>query len=196
MPLRMLPAVAEIGHLRERFHDVIDDAAPAPLADLAGGETAVVALESLRAQGGPSFAALRQALDEALQDAVSGGTDTRSLGEMATLGALFASLDARLRRPVEIFGLLQLAAQEPAVGHKGGDEQYVTVRADGSIRPVRVPQLAWQAQAAVLESPDVQAMRESASDDRLLADRVLGSSTTEGVASSDRMAPDRGPEEA
>ena len=124
----VLPARAGVDHLRERFYDPADDLGPERLADTEPDTTAPP-LAELRAQGGPSIPELRRRLAEAL----SGG------GE-GSLGEVFAGLDDELRRPVEILGLLHLAAQSelPAAG---GTEPYLTVRPDGTERTFAVPRV-------------------------------------------------------
>jgi hypothetical protein len=126
----LLPARVDVEHFRERFYDPADDVAPTRLADTTGSEAAPPTFAALRAQGGPSITVLRRRLDEAL----------RSLDPAASLGEVFDSLDPSLRRPVEILGLLHLAADrelpaEPAFEH------YRAVRPDGSERTFAVPRV-------------------------------------------------------
>jgi hypothetical protein len=126
----LLPARVDVDHFRERFHDPGDDIAPARLADIPGSAVAPPSFAGLLAQGGPSIGVLRERLDEAL----------RSLDPAASLGEVFDSLDPSLRRPVEILGLLHLAADrelpaEPAL------ERYRAVRPDGSERTFAVPRV-------------------------------------------------------
>lgn len=123
MDVPLLPARVDVDHLRERFHDPADDVAPTRLADLAPAEAEPPSYAALMAQGGPSFGALRARLDEALT----------SLDPAASLGELFDSLEPDLRRPVEILGLLHLAADREL---DSGDarEHYRALRPDGSVR--------------------------------------------------------------
>jgi hypothetical protein len=100
------------------------------------------------AQGGPSITVLRERLDEAL----------RSLDPAASLGEVFDSLDPALRRPVEIFGLLHLAADrelpaEPTLEH------YRAVRPDGSERTFAVPRVP-------LHDPDLHPDQHALPEDR------------------------------
>ncbi len=128
--LPLLPARVEVEHLRERFHDPADDVVPARLADLAPPESDGPSRQDLMALGGPSLAALRDRLDQALG----------SLDPAASLGDLFDSLDPSLRRPVEILGLLHLAADRDLAAEQG-TETYRAVRPDGSQRTFRVPRI-------------------------------------------------------
>jgi hypothetical protein len=144
----LLPGRASIEHLRERFYDPADDVLPERI-EVAEPEAAPpVSLEELRAQGGPSLPALRERLD----DAVS------SLVPAATLGEVFASLDPALRRPVEIFGLLHLAADRgwrAAADEEPQDvERYPALRPDGTARAFAVPRLR-------LPDPDLAPTEES-----------------------------------
>jgi hypothetical protein len=92
------------------------------------GDAPEVSLAELVAHGGPKIGSLRARLDEALASLVP----ARSLGE------LFDELEPSLRRPVEIFGLLHLAADREWTA---GDEveTYAAIRPDGSRRTFAVP---------------------------------------------------------
>jgi len=128
--LPLLPPRAFVDHLRERFHDPADDRLPEPLA--AGPATSAdpVSLRDLVVQGGPRIGALREQLEAA-----------RGKPEPASsLGEVFADLPEDLRRPVEILGLLQLAAQEQLAADRDV-EIYRTRRPDGSERAFAVPRV-------------------------------------------------------
>jgi hypothetical protein len=124
----LLPARAGVDHLRERFYDPADDLLPERIATVGPDDAPQVSLAALMAQGGPQFASLRQRLDATLTSLLPAGS----------LGELFDGLEPSLRRPVEIFGLLHLAAgrewaTEDAV------EPFAAVRPDGSRRTFAVP---------------------------------------------------------
>ena len=124
----LLPERVSVDHLRERFYDPADDVLPEPIAAADPSEAPTLSLTELMAQGGPQLGSLRQRLEDALRD----------LLPAASLGELFDSLEPSLRRPVEIFGLLHLAADhewrtEDAV------EAFAAVRPDGSTRTFAVP---------------------------------------------------------
>jgi len=126
----MLPARASVEHLRERFYDPADDVLPERITVDDGSEAPGLALADLIAQGGPQLPSLRQRLEAALA----------STNPAASLGALFETLEPSLRRPVEIFGLLHLAADR---GWDAVDdvEAYAALRPDGSRRTFDVPRL-------------------------------------------------------
>jgi hypothetical protein len=126
----LLPARASIEHLRERFHDPADDVLPERIATDAADAAPEVSLSELMAQGGPQLPALRHRLDDALADLVPA----------ASLGQVFAGLEPSLRRPVEIFGLLHLAAEQDWPQEEA-TESYAAVRHDGSRRTFTVPRL-------------------------------------------------------
>lgn len=128
--LPLLPARVEVEHLRERFHDPADDVAPAPLAHASRGQGSGPTYDELLALGGPSLGSLRDRLDAALG----------ALDPAASLGELFDSLEPALRRPVEVLGLLHLAADR-SLAVDGATETYRTVRADGSTRTFVVPRV-------------------------------------------------------
>ncbi|GCD88755.1 DUF3375 domain-containing protein [Nocardioides sp. LS1] len=124
----LLPRRATVEHLRERFYDPADDVLPDPIEESDPSQAPPVSLADLMAQGGPQLAELRQRLDATLSSLLPAGS----------LGELFSGLEPSLRRPVEIFGLLHLAA-----GRDWGSEEdleaYDAVRPDGSRRAFAVP---------------------------------------------------------
>ncbi|KRF11311.1 hypothetical protein ASG90_16235 [Nocardioides sp. Soil797] len=126
----LLPSRVTVDHLREKFHDPADDVLPERIAPPSPADAPSLTLAELKAQGGPRLGELRQRLDEALNDRLPADS----------LGALFDSLEPELRRPVEIFGLLHLAADR---GWEGTEdlEEYAAQRHDGSRRSFAVPRL-------------------------------------------------------
>lgn len=126
----LLPARVSVEHLRERFYDPADDLLPEPIAAADPSAAPGLSLAELLAQGGPKIAALRERLDAELA----------SLAPAGSLGALFADLEPSLRRPVEIFGLLHLAADRDWVAEEAVEE-YAALRPDGSRRTFAVPRL-------------------------------------------------------
>lgn len=127
MPL--LPSRVSVDHLRERFHDPADDVPPEPIEVTDLEEAPEVSLAALMAQGGPHLGALRDRLGLVLDSEAA-----RSLGEF------FDGLEPDLRRPVEIFGLLHLAASH-AWSAGDSEEIFRAVRADGSERGFAVPRV-------------------------------------------------------
>ncbi|WP_103561363.1 DUF3375 domain-containing protein [Actinomadura rubteroloni] len=96
-PLRRLP-VADIGQLRQSLSDLRPPRPPTPLQewdeeDMPGADT--------RAWGGPQYAALRAHLGEFANDA--GDADG------VDVAAAFRAAAERLRRPVDLLGLLEIA---------------------------------------------------------------------------------------
>jgi len=143
----LLPARASVEHLRERFYDPADDVLPERIAAAEEDEQAPsLSLAALMAQGGPQLPALRQRLDDALADLVPA----------ASLGEVFGGLEPSLRRPVEIFGLLHLAADR-GWEHEEAPEPYAAVRHDGSRRTFAVPRLR-------LPDPDLGPRPDPAAD--------------------------------
>lgn len=119
-----LPSL-EVVHLRQRFYDPDDHVPPPPLADTEADAATATSLEELRRQGGPNLSALRELVQAALQ-----GQGAVSAGEV------FAAADDDLRRPVEVFGLLHIAAAAgaPELGDSGETDIFEAVRPDGSTR--------------------------------------------------------------
>lgn len=127
----LLPARASVEHLRERFYDPSDDLLPEPIVVAESAQAEPPTLATLIAQGGPQLPALRGRLDRALA----------ALAPPGSLGRLFAGLEPSLRRPVEVFGLLHLAA-ERGWAAATDLESWSTVRPDGSERTFLVPEVA------------------------------------------------------
>lgn len=160
LELALLPSRAGVEHLRERFYDPADDVLPDRIAPAGPDEAPAVSLDALRAQGGPQLGSLRERLDLALA----------STHPPDSLGELFAGLEPSLRRPVEILGLLHLAADH---GWEAEQEleTYAAVRADGSTRTFTAPRTplrgsppsaeAGTAGTAGAETPDPQHRPES-----------------------------------
>jgi hypothetical protein len=124
----LLPARASVEHLRERFYDPADDVLPERLVAADPTDAPPVTLAELMAQGGPQLAALRQRLDDTLESLLPAGS----------LGEFFQALEPSLRRPVEIFGLLHLAADREWQAEDTA-ESFATLRPDGTRRTFSVP---------------------------------------------------------
>jgi len=124
----LLPARAGVDHLRERFYDPADDVLPERIVAADPADAPPVTLAELMAQGGPQLAALRQRLDDTLE----------SLLPVGSLGELFGGLEPSLRRPVEIFGLLHLAADREWLAEDTA-EAFATLRPDGTRRTFSLP---------------------------------------------------------
>ncbi|MBM9460203.1 DUF3375 domain-containing protein [Nocardioides sp. zg-536] len=124
----LLPLRASVDHLRERFYDPADDVLPDPIGVADPDEAPRLSLGELKAQGGPQLGPLRQRLEDALRDIVPADT----------LGELFDGLEPALRRPVEIFGLLHLAADRDWTT-EDVLETFAALRPDGSTRTFAVP---------------------------------------------------------
>lgn len=135
VPLELGVSGLAIGNTRERFYDPTEHAPPPPLADT-GDAADAPSLDDLRQRGGPSVRALRAAVAAAIDGA---GT------EGASAGSIFNALPAELRRPVEVFGLMQLAAVLGELDELDLEncEAAETVRADGTRRRLRLPTVAF-----------------------------------------------------
>ncbi|TYL55649.1 DUF3375 domain-containing protein [Nocardioides sp. BGMRC 2183] len=144
----LLPPRVSVDHLRERFYDPADDVLPEPIGTTDPDAAPRTALADLRAQGGPQFGTLRQRIDHALA----------SDSPAASLGALFDELEPTLRRPVEIFGLLHLAAERGWLAAEADQaevptpETYGAIRPDGTRRDFAIPRLS-------LPDPDLEPAR-------------------------------------
>ncbi|MUN35095.1 DUF3375 domain-containing protein [Actinomadura litoris] len=94
-PLRRLP-VADVGQLRQTMNDLRPPQPPTPLREWDDVED--VPSADTRAWGGPQYAELRAHLEEFAGDA--DGVD---------VAAAFRAAAARIRRPVDLLGLLEIA---------------------------------------------------------------------------------------
>lgn len=133
VPLQLGLAGLQIGNTRDRFFDPAEHAPPPPLVDPAADAAPAPSLEVLRQRGGPSVAALRAAVRAALD------------GDGVSAAQVFNALPEELRRPVEVLGLMQLAAALGALDGTGeeGSEVVDTVRVDGTRRALRLPLIAF-----------------------------------------------------
>ncbi|MBB5640722.1 DUF3375 domain-containing protein [Cryobacterium roopkundense] len=126
----LMPGTLDVDHLRERFYDPAAHAAPPALEDVSDEAPLPATLGDMRQQGGPLLEELRQALVMAFTS-----------GEAASVGEAFNGLEANLRRPVEILGMLQMATQIDAVHRADALETFETVRPDGSHQRFSVPRI-------------------------------------------------------
>lgn len=133
VPLQLGVAGLQIGNTRDRFFDPAEHAPPPPLVDSAADASPAPSLEVLRQRGGPSVAVLRAAVRAALD------------GDGVSAAQVFNALPEELRRPVEVLGLMQLAAALGALDDAGeeGSEVVDTVRVDGTRRALRLPLIAF-----------------------------------------------------
>jgi hypothetical protein len=141
-----LPSL-EVAHLRQRFFNPDDHIPPPPLADTEAEAAAATSLEELRMQGGPNLGAFRELIATALH-----GQDAVSAGEV------FAAAGGDLRRPVEVFGLLHIAAASGAAefGGSGEADLFEAVRPDGSRRSFTAARTVFtHEQLGALEAEDL-----------------------------------------
>lgn len=126
----LLPLRTNLDHLRERFYDPADDVLPERIGVADADDGPSLSLAELMAQGGPQLGSLRERLSDALSALLPAGS----------LGELFDGFEPSLRRPVEIFGLLHLAADH-AWETEEVTEEFAAVRPDGSRRTFAVPRM-------------------------------------------------------
>jgi hypothetical protein len=144
-----LPSL-EVGNLRQRFYNPDDHIPPLPLTNTDGEAAAATSLEELRRQGGPSLDDFRSLVTAALQER-----------EAVSAGQVFAAADNALKRPVEIFGILHIAAQTGAE-EQGADNQadlFEAVRPDGTRRSFTARRTVFaQEQLSALEAENLDRM--------------------------------------
>ncbi|ROP66080.1 DUF3375 family protein [Curtobacterium sp. ZW137] len=124
IPLGLLPPVAEVGTLRERFYDPDTEAVPPPIEEPDDDVFDEIDVESLRRHGGPLLVELREAL--------------RSAGAGTSVGA-FHALPPEQRRPVELFGLAHLLTGHTDFETAAAAVPHHTVRPDGTAVTFTMP---------------------------------------------------------
>jgi hypothetical protein len=131
VPMPWMPAKADVGRLRTRFYDPVVEKPTAPLEDVSDDAPEPPSRAQIRRDGGPRVAAVRAGVSDALRS-----------GRATTLGAAFNELDAELRRPVELFGLAQLATSiDMLAGSEAHFEAVTARRPDGTRRHLTLPVL-------------------------------------------------------
>lgn len=130
VPVKLMPDPLSVRHLQERFYDPSSDASPPPLEDVSEDAPEPLSLEEIRKQGGPLTDETRQAVIDAV---------TR--GDAVTVGGAFNRMKVSLRRPVEVFGLLDLASRIDVLDLATGTESFEAIRPDGSHRTFLVPRI-------------------------------------------------------
>lgn len=134
----LLPeAVETLSHLRERFYDPGDHAAPAGLDEVIADSGVALSLEDILRQGGPLLARLLSALSAS------------AVGEV-TAGSRFNELPDDLRRPVDVLGVLHLLARIDALEAAEDCELVVSIRPDGTRRVLRIPAITVTEERATL----------------------------------------------
>lgn len=103
-----------------------------PLSESGGTGEPDVDVDALRAKGGPFYTELRDAIAEATRDGQAiGGAD------------VFNSLPERARRPVDIHGLMHVAAQQWALHQDAAVEEFNAIRSTGEHVTYLVPEITF-----------------------------------------------------
>ncbi|MFZ6991975.1 DUF3375 family protein [Curtobacterium sp. RRHDQ66] len=127
LPLELLPPVAEIGTLRERFYDPDTEAVPPPIEEPDDDVFDEIDVDSLRRHGGPLLVELRAAL---------------RFSTAATSDGAFHELPPEQRRPVELFGLAHLLTGRDDFETAAAAVAHETVRPDGTAVAFTMPTAA------------------------------------------------------
>lgn len=133
VPLDRMPSKLDLDWVLTRFYDPSADKPAPDLRDVTELAPATWSLEELRRWGGPLGDEVR-----------SGIADLFETGEAHTVGEAFNLLPDNLRRPVEVFALMQTLTNLPEVwaAMADGEVEFVTaVRPDGSRRTMHIPRL-------------------------------------------------------
>lgn len=103
-----------------------------PLSEAGGTGQPEVDVEALRAKGGPFYRELRHAITEATRDGRAvGGAD------------LFNALPEYARRPVDIHGLMHVAAQQWALHPDAAVEEFNAIRSNGEEVTYLAPEITF-----------------------------------------------------
>ncbi|MEN0104484.1 MAG: DUF3375 family protein [Curtobacterium sp.] len=127
LPLELLPPVAEIGTLRERFYDPDTEAVPPPIEEPDDDVFDEIDVDSLRRHGGPLLTELRAAL---------------RFSTAATSDGAFHELPPEQRRPVELFGLAHLLTGRDDFEAAAAAVAHEIVRPDGTAVAFTMPTAA------------------------------------------------------
>lgn len=133
VPIDKMPAKPEMDKVLTRFYDPANERPTPGLEDVYDQAPTVMSLEEIRRWGGPLNREVR-----------SGIADLLIAGDAATVGEAFNQLPSHLRRPVEVFALMQNLTNLPEVwdGMVDGDVEVVeSVRPDGTRRTMPIPRL-------------------------------------------------------
>jgi len=122
----------DVGTLQTRFYNPADHAPPRPLTDTSSEDAEAPTLDELRRVGGPSMAVLRQRLLATLTTQAS-----------ITAGEMFNDLPVELRRPVEVLGLIQIAASTGSLTalHGQDHDEFDAIRTDETRRRLQGPRV-------------------------------------------------------
>ena len=137
VPLDRMPAKPGLDRVTTRFYDPSTEKSAPGLDSVAMHAPAVMSLEEVRRWGGPLVAEVRDGI-----------ADHIDAGRAATLGAAFNLLPAQLRRPVEVFALMQVATNTPGLWNPDCDdfELVEAIRPDGTVRQMSIPRMSPSAQ--------------------------------------------------
>jgi hypothetical protein len=132
--------VADVATFRERPQVKRRPTPLRPLADAGTTERPSFSVSELRAIGGPFY----RELADAVEQATTGG---RAVGA----AALFNRLPDELRRPVDMFGLVDIAAKQRALRPDAPVEEFHAVRPDGTRETFLLPEMTFVSTARATE---------------------------------------------
>lgn len=148
IPMSSVPSRPELGHLRRRVDALTPPTPAAPLQDVSRSAPGAPQLDEVLRYGGP------------LVEQVAAALAQQDPQRNRTVPEAFNTLPDALRRPVELFGLMQMAAERGLLGpdaadaaEAGGAERTSvgtntvhTVRPDGTTRELSMPALLFSSE--------------------------------------------------
>lgn len=130
VPLDRMPAKLNLDRVVTRFYDPATEKSAPGIDDVTRHAPAVLSLDEVRRWGGPLVAEVR----EGIASRIEAGTAT-------TIGQAFNQLPDHLRRPVEVFALMQVATNTPGLWNPDSDDFEIVeaIRPDGTTRKMPIP---------------------------------------------------------
>lgn len=133
VPLDRMPAKPGLDRVVTRFYDPTTEKSAPGLDDVTRHAPAVMSFDEVRRWGGPLVAEVREGIANLI-----------GAGAAATVGEAFNQLPDHLRRPVEVFALMQVATNTPGLWNPDTDDFEIVeaIRPDGTTRQMPIPRIS------------------------------------------------------
>lgn len=128
-----MPSRLDLDRVLTRFYDPANERPAPELEDVSSMAPAAMSLGEVRRWGGPLSGLVRTSVADLLEAGAAG-----------TVGEAFNQLPEDLRRPVEVFALMQILTNIAGIWdlRRGDDAELVTaIRPDGTTRTMPIPRL-------------------------------------------------------
>lgn len=133
VPLDRMPAKLDLDRVVTRFYDPSTEKSAPGLDDVTGHAPTVLSLDEVRRWGGPLVGEVREGIANLIEQ-----------GAAVTIGEAFNLLPDHLRRPVEVFALMQVATNTPGLWNPDCDdfELVEAIRPHGTTRQMPIPRIS------------------------------------------------------